>query len=239
MFDFNLEEGDEQSALSDPMTVVLTRDNAVKYFGTGDAVGKSLTLEWQGEQTDFQVTGILDEVPENSHIHFDTLLSIASYKEEPYSDWRSNYLYTYVMVAENTSKQDLEEKLKTFVSKRLEPGENITSVYLFSCIAVLILIIACLNFVNLSTARASKRAKEVSLRKTVGAEKRQLRVQFIQESMLLAFVSLGLAVVMSSLFIQAYNGIFAGNLSLYVFLHLKQMFIIAGATFTVGVLAGL
>ncbi len=277
MFDFNLEEGDEQSALSDPMTVVLTHDNAVRYFGTGEALGKSLTFEWQGEQTDFQVTGILDEVPENSHIHFDMLLSIASYKEEPYSDWRSNYLYTYVMVAENTSKQDLEEKLKTFVSKRLEPeygdllltdrsihevlkmhlfpmkdihlhpspdwevepGGNITSVYLFSCIAVLILIIACLNFVNLSTARASKRAKEVSLRKTVGAEKRQLRVQFIQESVLLAFVSLGLAVVMSSLFIQAYNGIFAENLSLSVLLHLKQMFFIAGATFTVGVLAGL
>jgi len=277
MLDFHLEDGDEQSALSDPMTVVLTRENAVKYFGTGDAVGKSLTFEWQGEQTDFKVTGILDEVPENSHIHFDMLLSITSYKEEPYTDWRSNYLYTYVQVQENTSKQDLEEKLKTFVTQRLEseygdlllqgrsihevlkmhlfpirdihlhptadwevePGGNISSVYIFSCIAVLILIIACMNFVNLSTARASKRAKEVSLRKTVGAEKHQLRVQFIQESVLLAFVSLVLAFVMSSLFIQAYNGIFAENLSLSVFLQLKYIFILAGATFIVGVLAGL
>jgi putative ABC transport system permease protein len=277
MFDFHLEDGNEQSALSDPMTVVLTRENAVKYFGTGDAIGKSLTLEWQGEQTDFKVTGILDEVPENSHIHFDMLLSITSYKEEPYTDWRSNYLYTYVQVQENTSKQDLEEKLKAFVTQRLEPeygdllfqgrsihevlkmhlfpirdihlypsanwevepGGNISSVYIFSCIAVLILIIACMNFVNLSTARASKRAKEVSLRKTVGAEKHQLRGQFIQESVLMAFVSLVLALMMSSLFIQAYNGIFAENLSLSAFLQLKYMIILAGATFMVGVLAGL
>ena len=209
------------------------------------------------------VTGILEEVPENSHIHFDMLISIASYKEEPYADWRSNYLYTYVMVTENTPKQALEEKLRTFITRRLEPeygdlvlkdrsihdvlkmhlfpiidihlhpsanweveaGGSILSVYIFSCIAVLILIVACLNFVNLSTARASKRAKEVSLRKTVGADKSQLRGQFIQESVQLSFVSLGFALVMSSLFIQGFNGIFTENLSLSVFLQPKYMFV--------------
>jgi putative ABC transport system permease protein len=277
IFDFHLEEGDEQNALSDPMNVVITRKNAVKYFGTGNAVGKSLTFEWQGEPTDFSVTGILKEVPQNSHIHFDMLLSITSYKEEPYTDWRSNYLYTYVLVSENTVKQDLEEKLKTFVTNRLEPeygdlllqdrsihdvlkmhlfpirnihlhpspnwevepGGNISSVYLFACIAALILVIACLNFVNLSTARASKRAKEVSLRKTIGAEKRQLRVQFIQESVLLAFVSLVMAFVMSSLFIQAYNEIFSENLSISSFWQIQNLIVLLGATFVVGVLAGL
>jgi putative ABC transport system permease protein len=277
IFDFRLEEGDEKNALSEPMTVVLTHKDAVKYFGTEDAVGKSLTFEWQGKPTDFKVTGILEEVPENSYMHFDMLISISSYKEEPYSDWRSNYLYTYVLVRENTSKSDLEEKLKTFVTHRLEPeyGDlllqgksihevlqmhlfpirdihlhpspnwevepegSIQSVYIFSCIAALILIIACMNFVNLSTARASKRAKEVSLRKTVGAEKQQLRIQFIQESVLLAFVALGLALVMSSLLVIAYNAIFAENLSLSVFLQLKYAIILAGATYIVGALAGL
>jgi len=277
MFDFHLEEGDEKSALSDPKTVVLTRENALKYFGTGDVVGKSLAFEWNGELVDIMVSGILEEVPENSHIHFDMLISIASYKEEPYADWRSNYLYTYVLLEENVQKQALEEKLRTFVTQRLEPeygdlvlkgrsihdllkmhlfsivdlhllpspnweveaGGSILSVYIFSCIAVLILIVACLNFVNLSTARASKRAKEVSLRKTVGADKSQLRGQFIQESVLLSFVSLVLAWVMSSLFIQGFNGIFSENLSLSVFLQLKYMFVLVGATFIVGVLAGL
>jgi putative ABC transport system permease protein len=277
MFDFHLEEGNEKTALLEPRTVVLTRENAVKYFGTGDAVGKSLTFEWQGEQTDFEVTGILEEVPENSHIHFNMLLSIASYKEEPFTDWRSNYLYTYVLVAGNTSKQNLEEKLKSFVIQHLEPeygdlllsdrrihevlkmhlfpikdihlhpsadwevetGGTITSVYLFSCIAILILIIACLNFVNLSTARASKRAKEVSLRKTIGAEIRQLRIQFIHESVLLAYTSLVLALVLSSLFIQAYNTIFSENLLLSVLLQPINLIILVGATFAVGFFAGL
>jgi putative ABC transport system permease protein len=277
IFDFRLVEGDERTALKEPKTVVLTRKMAARYFGTGDAVGQSLPFEWQGEQVDFKITGILEEVPENSHVHFNMLISMANYKEDPYDSWRGNNLYTYVMVAENTSIQDLEEKLKVFVTQRLEPhygdllldgrnihevlkmhlfpindihlhpspnwevepGGDISSVYIFSCIAVLILIIACLNFVNLSTARASKRAKEVSLRKTVGAEKRQLRVQFLQESVLLAFVSLVLALIMSSLFIQAYNGIFAENLSLSAFLQPYHMFFIAGATLVVGVLAGL
>jgi putative ABC transport system permease protein len=279
IFDFRLENGDEQSALSEPMTVVLTRENADKYFGKGDAFGKSLTFEWEGEEIDFKVTGILEEVPENSHIHFDMLISIASFSEEEFSDWRSNYLYTYILVAENTSKSQLEGKLKTFVTQRLEPhygdlltlntemgihevlkmhlfpiadihlypsinweveaGGSISSVFMFSSIAILILIIACLNFVNLSTARASKRAKEVSLRKTVGAEKRQLRIQFIQESVMLAFVSLSLAFILSSLFIQAYNGIFAENLSLSVFLRLNNIFLLVGTTFVVGALAGL
>jgi putative ABC transport system permease protein len=277
MFDFHLEEGDEKTALKEPMTVVLTRENAVKYFGIGDAVGKSLPFEWQDKLIDFEVTGILEKVPENSHIHFDMLISMANYKEDVYDSWRGNYLYTYVLVAENTLKHDLEEKLRTFVTQRLEPhygdlllqdrsihevlkmhlfplrdihlhpsanweveaGGNISSVYIFSCIAVLILIIACMNFVNLSTARASKRGKEVSLRKTVGAERHQLRVQFVQESVLIAFVSLVLALFMSSLFIQAYNVIFAENLSISLLLQLKNLIILVGVTFAVGVLAGL
>ncbi len=279
IFDFDLEEGDKQTALSDPMTVVLTRENALKYFGTGDAIGRSLSFEWGGEQTDFKVTGILKEVPENSHIHFDMLISMASVPEDTFSDWRSNYLYTYILTSEGTLKSDLEEKLKTFVAQRLEPhygdllllnedmtihdvlkihlfpivdihlhpsinweveaGGSILSIYIFSFIAVLILVIACLNFVNLSTARANKRAKEVSLRKTVGADKYQLRGQFIQESVLLAFVSLGIALAMDSLFVKVYNGIFSENLSLSLLLQPKNLVFLIGATLLIGVLAGL
>ncbi len=279
IFDFGLEEGDEKNALTDPMTVVLSRTNALRYLGIEDALGESLTFEWQGKLVDFKVTGILEEVPANSHVHFDMLISIASFPEERFADWRSNYLYTYVLISEGTSKSHLEEKLKTFVTQRLEPhygdllilnkdmgihdvltmhlfpitdihlypsanwevepGGSISSVYIFSSIAVLILIIACLNFVNLSTARANKRAKEVSLRKTVGADKTQLKGQFIQESVLLAFVSLGFAIVMSSLIIQAFNKMFAENLSLSVLLQPENLIILVGATFLVGVLAGL
>ena len=120
IFDFDLERGDPKTALVEPMTVVLTRKSAVKYFGTEEAVGQSLAFESQGEFVDFKVTGILKEVPENSHIRFDMLMSINTYPEERFSSWRSNYLYTYILTRENTSKPDLEAKLKTFVERRLE-----------------------------------------------------------------------------------------------------------------------
>jgi len=277
IFDFDLEEGDESAALNEPMSVVLTRKNAIKYFGTDDVIGKSLTFEWEGEPADFKVTGILKEIPKNSHIQFNALISIATYPAERFAAWRPNYLYTYVLVRENTSKQVLEEKLKTFVSRRLEPhygdllgqglsihkvlkmylfpitdihlypsvnwelepGGSISSVYIFSSIAVLILIIACINFMNLSTARASTRAKEVSLRKTVGAGKGQLMRQFIQESVLLALASLIIAFFLCSWFIPAYNGIFGENLSLAMFFQSKNLFLLIATTFAVGILAGM
>jgi len=279
IFNFRLEEGDEKTALGEPLTIVLTRRSAVKYFGSVEAMGKSLSFEWEGKPVDFKVTGVLENVPENSHIQFDMLISITSYPAAQFANWRSNYLYTYVLVREGTLMRELEEKLEAFVAQRLaphygdllfqnqnqsihevlkmhlfplrdihlhpspnweiEPGGNILSVYVFSCIAFLILIIACLNFVNLSTARSGKRAKEVSLRKTVGADQRQLRAQFILESVLLAFVSLGLALIMSSLFCQAYNRIFAENLSFSFLFQPRILLILLGATFAVGVSAGL
>ena len=96
MFDFVLEEGDEKTALIEPNTVVLTRENAIKYFEKGDAIGKSLSFEWSEGPKDMKITGILAEVPENSHIHFDMLISITSYPPERFANWRSNYLYTKV-----------------------------------------------------------------------------------------------------------------------------------------------
>lgn len=277
IFDFGLEEGNERTALVEPKTVVMTRKNAIKFFGTDDVIGKSLSLEWGGEQVDFKVTGILQEVPENSHIQFDTLISIASYPDEAFANLRSNYLYIYVLTSRGITQQGLEEKLKTFVSKRLEPvygdllasgldihevlkmhlfpitdihlhpaenwelepGGSIRSVYIFSTIAVFILLLACINFINLSTARASKRAKEVSLRKTVGAGKNQLRAQFIQESALSALVSLVIAMLLCSLFIPIFNRIFAAQLSLSLLHQPKNLVFLLGVTLAAGILSGI
>jgi len=276
-FDFNLEKGDESTALIKPRSVVLTRDNALKFLGTDDVIGRSLSFEWEGEQVDFVITGILKEVPKNSHVRFDMLISISSYPEDRFSEWRSNYLFTYILAAENTTRNDLEEKLKTFVSRRLEPyygdllsqglgihevlkmhlfpitdihlypspnweigaGGSMTSVYIFSSIAVLILIIACINFMNLSTAGANKRAKEVGLRKTIGANKNQLKAQFIQESVLLAVIALLFAIALVSLFIPAYNNIFDDHLSMNSLLQAKNLIMLIGITLAVGLLAGL
>ncbi|MBN1271827.1 MAG: ABC transporter permease [Candidatus Aminicenantes bacterium] len=277
IFDFGLEQGDEKTALKEPHTLVMTRKNALKYFGTDDVIGRSLSLEFEGEQVNFKVTGILKEVPENSHILFDTLISISSYSEDTFSDLRSNYLYTYVLAREGVSRRVLEEKMKMFVGQRLkpvygdllvsglsihevlkvrmypiidihlhpaenwelEPGGSINLVYIFSTIAVFILFLACINFINLSTARANKRAKEVCLRKTVGAGKSQLRAQFIQESALSSLLSLICSLVFCALLIPVFNQSFDVHLSLKLLSQPKNLFAILGITLTAGILSGL
>ena len=277
IFDFGLEEGEEQTALIDPKTLILTRKAALKYFGTDEVIGKSLPLEWDGEMTDFKVTGILKEVPENSHIHFDMLMSISSYSDEAFSSLRSNYLYIYLLARDGISRQDLEEKMEGFVETRLkpvygdltfsgqnihdvlkihlfpitgihlhpaenweiEPGGNIQSVYIFSTIAVFILILACINFINLSTARAKKRGKEVGLRKTIGAGKKQLRAQFIQESIISALLSLIVAFVLISLFVPLFNQLFTIDLSFSLLLQPANMLLILAITLFAGILSGI
>jgi putative ABC transport system permease protein len=277
IFDFPLEEGDERTALTEPMTVVMTAEDAVRYFGSAKAVGRSLPVEWSGKIVDFKVTGILKKVPRNSHIRFDMLISLASYPKEQFDGWRANYLYTYVLLGKGVSVRDTEERLKTFVERRLapyygdllapgrgihdvlkmvlfpltgihlrpsvnweaEPGGSILSVTAFSLAAALILIIACLNFVNLSTARASRRAKEVGLRKTLGARQGQLRWLFLNESLMFTFIALGSAFAFSELFIRAYNRIFSGDLALAPLLEPRSLIVIGAAAFAVGILAGL
>jgi len=215
IFDYELEEGDPNTALTNPKTLVLTRKIAQKYFGDKTVVGKSLTFIFNGKQVDFQITGILKEVPRNSHIQFDMLISTSSEPEESFSRWAGNFLYTYILLNDGSAKNSLEHKLDAFVNKyvgpaikdylgpdikasdavklklnpitsihlnpriewEIEPQGKMSSVYIFSSIAVLILLIACMNFMNLSTARANKRAKEVGLRKAIGAYQSQLRIQ--------------------------------------------------------------
>jgi putative ABC transport system permease protein len=277
IFDFGLTEGDEKSALLRPKTVVLNREKALKYFGTDNVIGKSLEFEWEGNLEKFKVTGILNNVPENSHIKFDMLISMSSFLEENFTEWRSNYLYTYVLLHENVSQQKFQYQLKSFVENRLEPfygdltlgdvnihdvlklklfpitdihlyprvnweieaGGNILTVYIFSSIALLILIIACLNFINLSTARANKRAKEVSLRKTIGANKGQLRIQFIQESILLTLLAFTLSIAIIYLALPAFNILFKQNLSINLILALVKLIILLAAVLSVGFLSGL
>jgi len=277
IFDFGLEEGDPRTALADPGTVVLNRKTALKYFGTGEPLGRSLAFESGGNWVDFRVTGILREIPGNSHIQFDMLVSMSTFPKEAFPDWRSNYLYTYVLVRPGVSKEDLEPKLRTFVKQRLEPhygdllrqgrgidevlkmhlfpitdihlhpsvnwevepGGSMASVIIFGSIAVLILIIAGINFVNLSTARADRRAREVSLRKTVGAGRTQLRFQFIQESVLMVLVSLVVTLGMASFLGLAFNRIFDENFSLSFLFQLKNVAVLLGMAVIVGILAGL
>lgn len=107
IFDFRLERGDPKTALTRPKSMVLSHANALKYLGTEDALGKSVTVDWGGTLADFQVTGILEEIPHNSHVQFDVLASISSYPPEQLNTWGNNFLYTYVLVQKGTDTKEM------------------------------------------------------------------------------------------------------------------------------------
>jgi len=243
VFDFELERGNPATALTDVNSIVMTAAAAKKYFGNEDPIGR--IIEYQADDR-LQVTGILKEVPENSHIQFDMLVPVELQRQrwmrigagnngyDFEQDWQWSGAWQYVLLENEALIAPFEEKLikegkhyfgrpanveydywvqpvseiylTSDFSTELEINGNLRQVYGFMAVAILILFIACINFINLSTARSVRRAKEVGLRKVMGALRTQLVIQFIAESVLIALlattVAIGLAEVMLPYFNQ-------------------------------------
>ena len=244
VFTFPLLRGDPETALVEPNTVVLTESTARKYFGAEDPMGQTIRID---EENDYEVTGVMADVPENSHFHFDFLGSLGTLDRSRSPVWVSNNFRTYFILAEGQSAEALEAKFPAMVEKyagpqveeilgitieqffasggrfefhlqaltdihlhsqlnyEIEPNGDITYVYAFSIIAFLILLIACINFMNLATARSAGRAKEVGVRKVLGSNRRQLTLQFLMESMLLSVIALGVALVLAVVLLPVFN----------------------------------
>ena len=223
MFSFPLVEGDIETVLEDVNSVVITEDFAKKMFGNEPAVGKIVKVD----NTDsFKVTGILKNLPQNSEFNFEFLMPWKYVKQKGWDDenWSNNSVATYVLLKEGVNYTAFSDKIKplrksydkgapdmiTFLYpytrshlySEFENGEEmgglIDLIRLFGIIAIIVLVIACINFMNLSTARSEKRAKEVGVRKAVGAQKGALISQFLGESILISFLSalLALAIVL-------------------------------------------
>jgi predicted permease len=235
VFDFDLEQGDEKTALVQPNSAVISREIAMKYFGTTDALGKILKKD---NADDFTVTGILAEPAGNSHLEFDILLPWA-YLPSRNRDIRENNWGNFDFYSYITFRQDPDEAtLKEFESKinevyagkgkivaqfLLQPMTdihlrsafmadvaghgNFQHVAVFALIAVFIVLIGCINFMNLSTARSARRAKEVGLRKVAGAFRAQLIRQFLGESLLVSLISLAIALIITALALPTVNEI--------------------------------
>ena len=273
-FGFELIKGHPQTALVDPRSIVLTESTAKKYFRNEDPMGKVLRLD---NAYDFLITGVMKDVPRNSHFSFDILASFSSLSVIPiyggveYASWRNGLapdLYTYIRLAEDVQPSSLEDKMPTFlqshignllgkmniqISPRLQPlseihlrskldaeikaNSDIRYIYIFSAIAIFILIIACINFMNLSTARSASRAQEVGMRKVIGAERKQLIQQFLGETLFLAVLALGLSIILVVLFLPLFNSISGKDLQL-VFWNPWIIFGIIGITAFVGLVSG-
>jgi len=238
MFSFPLVEGDPVTALDAPNKLVLTQVAASRLFGGESPLGR---LIQSGGGRDFQVSGVMADLPENSHLQFAYLLSLELFGEFGEHMWpnSNNPIYTYVMLREQASAENLERKIAGVITEHapqmktriyLQPfsrihlysvftGDvqghgNITYVKIFSVVAMFIIFIACINFMNLTTARSGNRAREVGIRKVVGANRNSLIGQFFGETLALTFLALVGAVLLSELFLPQFNTLTGKTLDL-------------------------
>jgi putative ABC transport system permease protein len=237
VFSFNFIEGNPEKALADPNTVVITASTSKKYFGNDAALGKILKING----TDYVITGVIDDVPSSSSLQFDFLGSFYStrYGRETPEWFPANFL-TFIKTNSasdlNTVAAKINAQVKTELASELtgdgdyirysfipmsdihlKESGRITYVYIFSAIALLILAIACINYINLSTARAADRAKEVGIRKVVGALRNQLFGQFIGESVLITFLGFITALFLVEALLPGFNAITGNNFPPEVF----------------------
>jgi predicted permease len=260
MFSFPLVQGDPSTALADPYSVVVTEETAVKYFGAKDAVGRVLGVN---DEYDLKVTGVLKNVPRNSSLRFDMLVPYELLKAKGRTDeqFGSNSILTFVELKPGTPPAAVDPKIKDFIKKRSEGSvtelelfpytamhlhayfgyERDTAaryVTIFSIIAGFVLFIACVNFMNLATARSAGRAKEVGLRKVVGALRNHLVAQFYGESLIYAALSLAIALALVRLFLPWFNTLSGKSLSLNLLANRGLLLGAAGITLLTGLLAG-
>lgn len=276
IFSVPLLQGDEKHALVEPQSIVIDHDLAKKYFGDGQALGKMLKV---GNNL-MKVTGVFDNVPDNSHFHFDAFVSMTTFPEQQQT-WSNIGYFTYLLLDKNADPRKLQAKFPQLVAEHvvpevqrdmgvslaeaqkavnsfvfyikpitdihlhtstkfdLEPNGDISYVYIFSALAVFILMLACINFTNLSTASSSKRSKEVGIRKVLGTLKEWLITQFLVESVMLTLLAMLLALGMVYALLPYFNNLAGKHITMGFFLDYKAIGIGIILTLLVGVLAGL
>jgi putative ABC transport system permease protein len=263
VFSFALLQGNPKTALTQPNAIVVTEAFAQKYFGKENALGQTLTFD---NQNQYQVTGVMANVPANSHFTFDFLVAMASYANPRRDNWQWLQFYTYVLLKEGASPQTIAAKfpallrqnveaniaanytpylqpladihLRSHLFREMQANSDIAYIYIFSAVGGFILLIACINFMNLTTARAATRAKEVGVRKVTGADRRQLVKQFLGESILISGLALLLALVCIDALLPAFNALTSRQLTVDYFQDYFLVIGLLGITLLVGMLAG-
>jgi len=231
MFTYDFMQGNPETALNHPNSVVVTKESARRYFGDEDPMGK--ILRWNNSQ-DLKVTGVISKVPYNSHLQFDFMASLQVYDRERLTSWWRETV-AYVQLQKGGLVEDLNRKIGDIIQRYhpeddyiidLQPVReahlNIVQggrsdrriVLIFSLIAVLVLAIACINFMNITTARSGTRALEVGMRKVVGAKRSDIIWQFLGESVFLAIIAFVFAIFLVDMFLPVFNRLQGKEMSL-------------------------
>lgn len=239
-------QGDPKTALKDPHTIVITTDEALKYFGNEDPINK--LLDFKGTEEQYLVTGVIENVPANSHFHFDLFASMEGVGDSKVDNWMASNYFNYVVLSEGTNIEELEKKLPAIVEKymgpqvaqigmtfekftengneiglfmqpltdihlysdfagqtELEAGGDVRTVYIFAAVALFMLLIACINFMNLSTAGATRRNREIGVKKVLGSLRSQLVQQFLTESLMATSAAMILALALVVFALPIFN----------------------------------
>ena len=270
IFDFKLLQGDRNTALEKPNSIVITKEIAESFFGKENPIGKTLT-SYRRDTTNLIVTGVLENVPQNSQLQFKGLVPFRTIERPQWMDnWGGNWLNTYLELAPGTNIAALEKKFPEYLKRHMS-NDNwknyelfllpLSEVHggasdigldsfnyqqfdkgytkIFFIIALVVLLIACVNFMNLSTARSAERAREVGVRKSIGASRWQLSMQFIGESIMMAFIALFFAIILVKLFLPAIENLSQRNLDFPIFTNWKLILSLLGGTIGLGVISGL
>lgn len=270
LFSFPLLMGNSETALDAPRKMVLTPKAAEKYFGTENPIGKTLRLD--GNDQEYEVTGIAEESPLNSQIQYDILLSFNSLSASKNEQWKSANYHTYLLlndanqlpllekqVAEYMKEQNQTEMgitkessdfwtyhlepmkaihLHSSVGNSFESNGNITSIYALSIVAFLIMLIACVNYINLATAQSVSRGTEIGIRKVMGAGKSQLWQQFLGESIAITFLAVALGMVISMLLLPLFNTVTGKEFTAGLFVRPQAIASIFLLSFVISIIAG-
>lgn len=240
LFDFKIINGDASSALTRPDGIVITESLANKYFNNQNPLGKTITLN---NEQEVEVTAVIKDIPSNSHFTFTFLLPMSGYHHPDKDSWRLwNQFYTYLLLKDGASPTVVSNKFKDLLPsyleaedaesyiphlqsltsihlgshlfREIEANSDITYLYVFGAIGILILIISSINFINLTTARALTRMKEVGIRKTSGAVRSQLVTQYLSEALIISYISLALGFLLFYLFLPSFNTLTGKTFSL-------------------------
>ncbi len=263
IFTFPFIKGDPETALATTFSIVITEKMAEKYFGSSEPMGKVINIHNRG----YEVKGIIKNISENSHINFDAVFPFTYWRDVRSTDlnsWSEDYAKTFIQVRENTSKDDLEQKISGIVTREhpemdvtleLQPlkkihlyssfshefwgmGKKVNNVYIFSVIAICVLFIACINFMNLSTALSGKRAREIGVRKVSGAHRKDLIKQFMFESSILSVLALVIALAVCCLLLPVFNELTGKNLAVGAIINFQFAALLILLSIFTGIVSG-
>jgi len=264
IFSYKIVKGEGKSALVEPKKMIITEKTAAKYFGSEDPIGKTLTA---GTNT-FEITGVMKDVPSNSHFRFDGVASRNNLPKQ-LGSWGNFGVFTYLLFPENTDMKAFEVKIQgmydaymktIFESMKIkveyilepmtrihlystnagepEPTGSIAYVYIFAIVALFLVLIAAMNYMNLATARSARRAREVGLRKVVGSRRLPLILQFLSESTVLTFISIILSIIILVVLLPKFNMLAGKSFDLHVLYSPVILLSLLGVMIVVGIFGG-